>query len=232
MEAYVLAQLGNFDRAQAALQHGRQVSDGLGSPLVNSDVDLFAALTFLSMGQGEQALELAQRSVETAIATDNMDCICTGLACLGYTNLEVGRLPQALEAFQQGIERSELTGALLSKLSAQAGLAVTQFMTGHAEAIKELEEAIANMSLHQNHVGAASANLMLGACLIQIGELDRASSALNQAVDFYRQARMHPFLARSLASLADLRDRQGQLAEALTLRAEAESVRSSSVDNG
>jgi tetratricopeptide (TPR) repeat protein len=102
---------------------------------------------------------------------------------------------------------------------------MTQFMSGRLEAIKDLEEVIVNMRLYGNHVGAASANHMLGMCLIQLGELERASSCLNQVADFYRQVKMYPFLARALASLGDLSERQGQVAEARNFRAEAESLR-------
>ena len=117
---------------------------------------------------------------------------------------------------------------MIPKLNGQAGLAMTQFMTGHPEAITDLEAVIVSMRLYGNNVGAASANLMLGNALRQLGELERASGCMNEAIDFYRQARMYPFLARALASLAELRDTQGQDAEARNLRAEAESFRSSS----
>jgi len=163
-----------------------------------------------------------------AIATDNMDCICNGLACIGYTNLELGRIPEAAAAFEKGIERSDISGAMIPKLNGQAGLAMTQFVSGHPEAIQDLEKVIVNMRQYESHVGAASANHMLGVCLIQLGELERASGCLTQAVDFYRQSRMYPFLARSLSALAELRDRQGQAAEARDYRTEAESLRPSS----
>jgi tetratricopeptide (TPR) repeat protein len=227
-EAHVRAELGEFDGSKQAMERARQVSNSLGSPLVASDVDLFAAWAALAMGNMEQALEFGQRSVDVAIATDNMDCICNGLACIGYTNLELGRIPEAAAAFEKGIERSDISGAMIPKLNGQAGLAMTQFVSGHPEAIRDLEEIIVNMRQYEHHVGAASANHMLGTCLIQLGELERASSYLDQAVDFYRQSKMYPFLARALTTLAELKDRQGQVAEARNLRAEAESFRSSS----
>jgi tetratricopeptide (TPR) repeat protein len=42
-EAHVLAQLGEFNGAEQAIEHARLVSNGLGSPLLASDIDLFAA---------------------------------------------------------------------------------------------------------------------------------------------------------------------------------------------
>ena len=222
-EAYVRAQLGESDGYERAIEHARQISNSLGSPLVASDVDLFAAWACLALGSFEQALEFGQRSVEVAIATDNMDCICNGLACLGYTNLQLGRIPEAAAAFEKGIERSDISGAMIPKLNGEAGLAMARFMTGHPEAIKDLEGVIASMRVYENHVGAANANHMLGICLMQMGEIERASGCLTQAVDFYRQSRMHPFLARALTSLAQLMEGQGKAEEARNFRAEAES---------
>jgi tetratricopeptide (TPR) repeat protein len=227
-EGQVLAQLGEFAGSQQAIERARQVSNRLGSPLIESDVDLFAAWACLAMGNREQALEFGQHSVERAIATDNMDCICSGMACLGYTNLELGRIPEAASAFETGIERSYTSGAMIPRLLGQAGLAMTQFMSGHLEAIEDLEKVAVNLRLYENHVGAASANLMLGTCLIQLGELERASVYLNQAVDFYRQSHMNPYLAQALRSMAELMDRRGHDTEAQKYRAEAESFRSSS----
>jgi tetratricopeptide (TPR) repeat protein len=207
------------EAALAAHRDGKlRVALGRGS-------DYFAAWAALAMGNLEQALEFGQRSVDMAIATDNMDCICTGLACLGYINLELGRIPEAAAAFEKGIERSDVSGAMISKLNGQAGLAMTQFAMGHPEAIGDLEDVILSMKLYEIHVAAASANHMLGMCLMQIGELERASGSLTQAVDFYRRSRMYPFLTRSLWALAELKDRQGQAAEAWNLRTEAESLR-------
>jgi tetratricopeptide (TPR) repeat protein len=225
-KGHVLAQLGEFARSQDAIDRARQVSNRLGSPLIASDVDLFAAWACLAMGNREQALEFGQQSVERAIATDNMDCICNGLACIGYTNLELGRIPEAASAFEKGIERSDISGAMIPKLNGQAGLAVTRFMSGHLDAIEDLQKVVATMRLYENHVGAASANLLLGTCLTQLGEYERASDCLDQAVDFYRQSRMYPFVAKALGSKAELMDRQGHRAEGQEYRAEAESLRS------
>ena len=102
-EGQVLAQLGEFARSQKAIENARQIADRLGSPLTELDVDLFAAWASLVMGNWEQALEFGQQSVKRAIATDNMDCICNVLACIGYINLELGRIPEAASAFKKGI---------------------------------------------------------------------------------------------------------------------------------
>ena len=223
-EGQVLAQLGEFARSQQAIEHARQLSNRLGSPILESDVDLFAAWACLFMGNREQALEFGQRSVDRAIATDNMDCICNGLACIGYINLELGRIPEAATAFEKGIERSDISGAMIPKLNGQAGLAMTQFISGHPEAIENLGKTASSMREVEFHVGAANANLMLGMCFSQISNLERATDHLNQAVDYYRRARMYPSLGKALRSMAELLDRQSRHEEAKRFEEEAESL--------
>ena len=202
--AQVLAQLGEFDRSLKSIQHARQLSERLGSPLTDSDVDLLAAWACLAMGDWNRALELGQMSVEKSIATDNMDCLCSGMVCIGFSNLEMGRIPEAASAFEKGIERSDISGAMVHKLNGQAGLAMTQFISGHPEAIGDLEKIAANMKAVEFHVGAANTNLMLGMCFSQIGDLEHATAHLNQAVDFYRKTGMYPSLQKASQILAEL----------------------------
>ncbi len=188
--AQILAQIGDFPGSQMAIEEAWRVANGLRSPLTESHVDLEAAPAALAMGHFEPALALGQRSVDRAIATDNMDCICSGLACIGYANLELRRLPAAAYALERGIERSAISGAVISRPNAQAGLAMIHFMNGHASAAEDLEDIMSEMHRYQNEVGAAQASYMLGNCLLQTGNLLRAERFLNEAVDYYRQARL------------------------------------------
>jgi transcriptional regulator with XRE-family HTH domain/tetratricopeptide (TPR) repeat protein len=220
----VLAQSGEFAGSLKAIEDARQIVTRLGSPLTESDVDLLAAWACLAMGKTEIALELGQRSVQKAIATDNMDCICNGLACIGYSNLELQRIPEAQSAFEKGIERSALSGAMIPKLNGQAGLAMTRFMSGQAEAIEELEGVIGEMHLYQNEVGAANAAYMLGRCFLQLGALERANTYFTKALEYYRQTQLKPFLARTLMAMAELSEKQGRSSDALEARQEAEEL--------
>ncbi len=222
--AQILAQIGDFPGSQAAIEEAWLVANRLGSPLTESDVDLEAAQAALAMGHFQEALALGQRSVDTAIATDNMDCICSGLACIGYANLELGMLQAAASAFERGIERSEISGAVIPLLNARAGLARIYFMNGHTSAAEDLENIMSEMRRYGNEVGAAKASLMLGNCLLQTGDLSRAETYLNQAVDYYRQAKMQPFLARALIALSELLEKSGQEAAAQKLRIEADEL--------
>ncbi len=220
----VQAQLGEFVESRQAIEKARLAAARLGSPLTISDVDLLAAWAYLAMGDVEQGLALGQRSVEKAMAIDNMDCLCNGLACVGYGNLELRRIPEAVSAFEKGIERSEISGAMIPKLNGQAGLAMAQFSGGRLEAIPDLENVLRDMHRFENEVGAANANYMLGLCFLQLGAFDRAETCLNDALGYYRRSMMKPFLARTVLSAAELLEKQGRHADALKAQQEAENL--------
>ncbi|MDR3577513.1 MAG: AAA family ATPase [Anaerolineaceae bacterium] len=223
-KAQALAQMGEFARSQQAVQGALQLASQLGSPLTVSDVDLLAAWTYLARGEILDALEFSQRSVAEAIATDNMDCICNGLACIGYGNLELQRISEAVSAFEKGIERSKKTGAIIPMLNGQAGLATAQFYSGRREAVNDLESILASMKRYEFDVGAANANLMLGMCFLQLGLFERAETNFHDAIEYYRRTQMRPFLAKALLGLTALYEKQGRLAEAQMNRAEADLI--------
>ncbi len=222
LEGYVQAELGNFARSEEAINEAQEAASQLGSPLTNSDVNLMAAWACLSMGLLERALTLGQRSLDEAIATDNMDCLCSGLVCIGYTNLELQRIPDAAAAFKEGIDRSELSGAIFHRLNGQAGLAMTQFISGKLEAISDLEQIVSEMHDYMDEVGAANANYLLGVCMSQVKNFPRAEIFLNEAINYYRQANMRPFLARALFSSSSLLENIGRHTDAQLCLAEAE----------
>ena len=218
------AQLGEFSQSQEELRRAYELLPEVDSPLTQSDVDLLAGWSYLAMGDYQHGLEYGQRSVERAIATDNMDCICSAFNCVGFSYLEMQRIPEAESAFAQAIERSQVSGATIPRYLGQAGLAMAQFCSGRVPALQDLEEALEEMQKYQNPVGAASAAQMLGSCLIQRGELDRAESYLNMARDFYQRTKMIPYLSRVLTLLAQLLDQQDRLQEARDIRDEIKTI--------
>jgi predicted ATPase/DNA-binding XRE family transcriptional regulator len=224
LEGQVLAQLGDFDKSEEAIREAQDTASHLGSPLTDSDVNLLAAWACLSMGQPERALSLGQRSVEESIATDNMDCLCSGLVCIGYSNLDLQRIPDATAAFKEGITRSQVSGAITHKLNGQAGMSMAQFLSGKTEAIADLEQIVGEMHSCMNEVGAANANYLLGVCLSQIGDYQRAETFLNEAINYYRQANMRPYLAKALFSLSSLLENNDHHKEAQLRLTEADEV--------
>jgi len=61
---------------------------------------------------------------------------------VGYTNMELGRIPEAAACFRKGDRTIGHLRGDHPKLNGQAGLAMIQFMSGHPEAIGALEQVI------------------------------------------------------------------------------------------
>jgi transcriptional regulator with XRE-family HTH domain/tetratricopeptide (TPR) repeat protein len=221
------AQLGDFAQAQADVQQAHDCLPSVESPLTESDVDLLTAWTYLAMGDVPHGLEYGQRSVTKAIATDNMDCICAAYACVGVGQLEVQHLPKAMSAFEESIRRSAVSGAIMPKLLAQAGLAMVRFCVGDTTAVQDLEAYVTEMQVYQNAVSAATAAHWLGTCLIQSGDLTRAEYFLKIAREFYRRAGLRPYLMRTLSALAQLYEQQARQTEAQDSRDEVTALKRS-----
>src|SRR5262249_965183 len=79
-----LARLGRFAEAQAVEQTAIDMVHTGMSPVTESDIELFGGWAFLDMGDAQPGLAHGQRGVECAVATDNFDCVCGGLACVGF----------------------------------------------------------------------------------------------------------------------------------------------------
>jgi tetratricopeptide (TPR) repeat protein len=218
------AQLGEFEQALAAIQQAEHIAHAIDSPVTEADVDLFTAWAYLDMGDTHHALEHGQRSVETALATDSMDCICNGFACVGFGKLQSQALPEATDAFEEAINRSEISGAIVPQILARSGLAITRFAGGYQGAVQDLEKALARALEIDYRVGVAHIERALGESLTHLGELERAAGSLSSAVDFYRRSEMRPYLGRALHSLADVYEKQGRHTEAEAAHREAEGI--------
>ncbi|MEP7355776.1 MAG: adenylate/guanylate cyclase domain-containing protein, partial [Anaerolineales bacterium] len=130
-----LARLGRFEESIQAGQASLQIAHDAHSPVTESDVELFAGWALLDMGEAQAALAHGQRGVELAIATDNFDCICGGLACLGYGHMQANDMAQAAGAFREAIEQTKVSGAVRFEVLARGGLALAQMAEGQTQAL-------------------------------------------------------------------------------------------------
>jgi uncharacterized protein HemY len=117
-----------------------------------------------------------------------------------------------------------LSGAAQIENTARTGLALAEFMSGRAEAVKDMESTLENARALGDPYTAALLSQTLGESYTQLGELTRAEGYLEAALDYYRPNGMRPYVARTLQSLAALYDRQGRSAEAASARSEAEEL--------
>jgi tetratricopeptide (TPR) repeat protein len=180
------------------------------SPVTEADVEMFAAWAYLDMGESQRALEHSQRGVAGAIATDNFDCICGALACVGFGQLQAGQVPEAASSFQQAIEQTKVSGAVRFEVLARGGLALTQMITGLPEALPLLEQSAARaQALHDPFTAAMFAHAAAEAHLGQ-GDLEGAQGFLEQALAYYAPNELRPYLERARATQAALQAQQAR----------------------
>jgi tetratricopeptide (TPR) repeat protein len=209
-KAMGLAHLGRTAESQAAIRAGLDLVSTMNSPVTESDVELFAGWAYLDMGDPQTGLIHGRRGVDLAIATDNFDCICGGLACLGYGHMYSQQLPEATGAFRNAIEQTKVSGALLFEILASAGLAQAQLAAGRPEALAELERALVRARALGNPYLVATFSEAVAEARLAQGELDGAQANLDTAIAHYQRTGMRPFLERALATRAAIEARRRQ----------------------
>jgi tetratricopeptide (TPR) repeat protein len=221
-QAMAQAMIGKFDQAHAAMQHSQALLAQVQSPKTPSDVFLFSAWAFFHMGDAQKGIDYSQRSVELALATENKDCLCGSFACVGLNRLASQQLPQAADAFREAIRRSQFSGAKPFENWGQAGLALAELQSGHAEALYDLEKAYQDALAWGIRMNSAVIALFLGNIYAARGDLGRAEIYLTQAIEHFRPNQMIPYLVRALETLTQIYDRQGKTVQAKQTRMETE----------
>jgi class 3 adenylate cyclase/tetratricopeptide (TPR) repeat protein len=209
-----LARLGRFSESQELLQAAIEIVHATGSPVAQSDVELLAGWAYLDMDDPRAALEHGQRGVECAIATDNFDCICGGLACVGFGHMQARELPEAAGAFEEAIKQTKVSGAVRFAVIAGGGLALAQMAGGQPSALAELEQATGKArEVNDPFTEATFSHAVAEAHLAQ-GDLQGAQAYLDKPLDYFRRNDMRPYLARAQATQAALREKQEIVAKA------------------
>jgi class 3 adenylate cyclase/tetratricopeptide (TPR) repeat protein len=221
-KAMALARLGDFEAALQSMKEARKAAQSINNLLVHSDIDLFAAWAYLDMGDPQRALQYAEHGIEEAIQVENVECICVGFACVGFGRLQSQQFPEALEAFQETIRRSQKSGAVQVENVGRAGLALTRFHEGRAEGVAEMEGALAKAHDLGSPYQVSLFSEALGQIHLTLGNHELAESYLNAALKLYRDNGMRPYLSRTLGLLADLHGKVGRTSDAHREREEAE----------
>jgi tetratricopeptide (TPR) repeat protein len=224
IKAMVAARLGDFTQSQQAVGTAYQLVDGLNSPMVEADVDLFTAWSYLEMGDADRGLERGQAAIQKATTTDKIECLCSGYACVGFGHLQQSNLLDASKAFEEAIHRAAISGAEQTGDLARTGLAMADFLGGQSEAVKDMENTLENAMARDDPYTTAFLSQSLGDSYMQLGELARADRYLHAALNYYRTNDMRPYLVRTLQSLASLYDREGRGTDASLARTQVDDL--------
>jgi tetratricopeptide (TPR) repeat protein len=203
-QGMALARLGRFDEARRVQQAASAICRVIGSPLTESDVELFTGWAHLDFGDPQRALEHGRRGVDLALATDNVDCICAGMTCLGFAHLQSGDLPAASQTFHEAIERTKISGAVPFEVMSQGGLGLVALASGEAGALEQLEATVARARDLGDPFTEAQFNQASAAVYLQRGDLEQAEARLAPALDYFRRNGMQPYLERAEALWAEL----------------------------
>lgn len=205
MKAMTYARLGEASAAQDALVVAFTALADVKSPMTESDVMLYAAWSYLDMGDVARGLEYGQRGVDKAHASENMDCVCYGYTCLGFGNLRALNTGQANESFQEAIRRSHFTGATQVENLAQAGLAMTKIFGGDTSALADLEGALRDAQALGSQFSSALIAATLGEIYLRVGDAERASAYLDSAQSYFERTALRPYLEHTQALQAQVK---------------------------
>lgn len=207
-QAMLYARLGETATAERLLQEAFDALADVKSPMTESDVMLYAAWAWLDMGDLARGLAMGQKGVDTALANENMDCVCYGFTCLGFGHLFSDDTQSARQSFQEAVRRSHYSGAQQVENLASMGWAMSKYYSGEPGALTELESEYENATALGSHFVAALAAQTLGEIYLQQNEFARAGAYLDRANDFFTRAGLRPYLERTAAARAQLAEKQ------------------------
>ena len=230
-KAMAHARLGEFEEAQDAIGRAQETVRKTNSLVKEADVALHSAQAFFDIGDMRRGLEYSKRGTEKALRAHGLECAIAGHYCTGLGNLQTRNLAEAQKEFEASLElRADYLPELVDGSEqlvnrVHAGLAIAKLLGGRAEAISDIESALANAKALGDDYTVALIEHALGEAYTRLGEFEGAKQHLDAAIDYYRRNDMKPYVARVLRSSANLHEAQGHVAEAERARAEARRLR-------
>jgi class 3 adenylate cyclase/tetratricopeptide (TPR) repeat protein len=220
------ARLGEFDEAEDAIREALSLAPHTRSPIKEADVDLAAAMAFYEMNDIERGLQYSQTGTAHAQSVSGMECVCTGTFLLGYGNLQMRRVEEALRAFEASFEivRPLGPGMQSEKIRIQASLAFTRVSAWDTEALAELEATLEKARAFKDDFALAYVSQMLGEAYAEVGAYEPSHDRYAAALEYYRSQAMLPSVARVLNAMAGLYQRQGESEQAERTYAEARAI--------
>jgi class 3 adenylate cyclase/tetratricopeptide (TPR) repeat protein len=219
------ARLGEGEAAREAIARALELAPQSRSAIKEADVHIVVAGVYYDLGEVERGIEHAELGAELAHSVNGIECASAGYAFAGIGNLHADRPRAAIKALGQALDvggEADM-GALLNQI--RAWKAIAHYHDGDPAALGRIEAALDNALRLGDSFGAAFMRKALADAHLGRGELDRAEAYLSEALAYYREHGMRPYVARTLDALAPLRERQGRPAEAAEARAEAAALR-------
>ena len=209
--AFTLAELGEFDAAQAYLDRAQQAAEASGHAYTLTIARTLAGLVWLRRGQLDRALTLLQKSLDTC-REKNLDVwrpIPSSL--LGLTCSFLGRSEEGLRLLGDGVTLTEELGVRAYLALWTANLGEGLLGAGHVERARAVAQRALDLATAHKERGHQAWALRL------LGEISaRGGAEAQKAADYYRQSlalaeelEMRPLIARNHLGLGQIHGQAG-----------------------
>jgi tetratricopeptide (TPR) repeat protein len=208
------ARLGEADEARRTIARALELGPASGSIIKEADVHIVAAAVFYDLGEVALGIEHGTRGARLAHSVNGIECACAGYALTGLGNLHAERPGIAIDDFATALQLGGDTDMALLLNQIQAWKAIAHFHEGDPDALSRIRTTLENARRLGDDFGAAFIGRSLADLLIRAGDLESARPLLDDALAYYRQRGLRPYVARTLESLAEMHEREGRADDA------------------
>ncbi len=202
---------GHHSEYVAAARAGLRAARSAGDPAAESAMVGCLVWEYRNLGDLDTALRCLTEVLESGGPDSSTRPLLT--VWHGSVRLELGHLERARACFAEIADLvSGQTAPSFLSVAASLGLGAVDFWSGRCEqALPRMEEALAAASRAGAPVERVECLMVLGRCLLEMGETERAAGLLRTAAEEssalhngYHQADVFAHLAMALAELGDL----------------------------
>jgi tetratricopeptide (TPR) repeat protein len=222
--AVALARIGDFERARAQIAEALDILPRTPAPVKKADIHIAIGMAYNDMGEYEEGLKHARLGAELAEEAHGLECACAGYFGVGWTQLERHQIDDAHSQFEKSLKYADISGFEGFLNVIRGGVALTEIELGTESAVEQLRLAVNNAHGINDEYAAATLSEKLAGALIKLGRREEAAPFLKSALEYYRNAKMRPYLASALSLACQLYEESGSAEEAARARAEAATI--------
>lgn len=219
-----LGRLGEFEEAASTARLALQVARDSGSTIKEADVNILVGSAYLDMGLEREAFDHAEHGTKLAMSVGGKECTSSGLQLLGTIERRRRNLAEAGDRLVDSIELGKGTAYEPMAYNAKGLLASTEVLRGLNKTVTAIEQELDNAEALRDGFGAAGLRLELASALVELGQATAAAPHVAQAIQWYRQRLMYPYLVRALRLSAAVSQATGADEAAGAARQEADEL--------
>jgi len=213
--AWALADLGEFERADACLDRARAEADGARHPYSQAIAWTLTGAVWYARGQVDRAVPTFGRSLEICEQASLSVWQPIPATLLGACLLALDRKDDGIALLRDGVRRAESLGVMAYLSRWMVHLAEGQLATGDLRAARvTADRAMALALLHGERGHEAMAWRVLGDVSMREASVEAARQAYEQTLALAEELGLRPLAARAHFDLGRLLRELGQLSDA------------------